>query len=82
VGRLWRNTLFTQGFSGAAHRGFDPNGERQVSEASALWFRNRGRGDRTMRIGINRKFTGRTNPSIFLQICGELSSLQALAIYR
>jgi hypothetical protein len=59
------------------------DGEYRVSAACAAWFRNGRRGERSScAAGVNRKFTKLpvcANPT---QNFGELSSKQALAIYR
>src|SRR5260370_25924430 len=63
---------------------FDADGERRVSSAFALWFRNGGRTGRAdfMRQRYQSKIYIESNQSDFQPIFGEFTSMQTLTIYR
>jgi hypothetical protein len=73
------------GFSPAAEHPFSRDGERRVSKAVALWFRNGAcAGDEVFR-GANRrqlKIYSESNRSDFSQIFARLTAMQILALYR
>jgi len=52
-------------------RSFNADGERQVSRAIDLWFRNGGRGGGDHSLVINRKFT----PNRMIAIFNEFSAI-------
>jgi hypothetical protein len=62
-------------------RSFDPDGERQVSGATDLWFRNDGRGDNAHFLVftvINRKFTPNQIIAIFSEFSANLPQCKHL----
>jgi hypothetical protein len=64
---------------------FDADGERPVSRAEAVWFRNGGYArqvDFTRERRHQSKIYTESNQSGFSQIFSDLTSMQTLALYR
>jgi hypothetical protein len=69
------------GLSRILRRSFGPDGERQVSGATDLWFRNGGRGDDAhffVFAAINRKFTPNQIIAIFSEFSPNLPQCKYL----